>query len=218
VARLVAYAGGVLGLALPALHVHPEVPGDLDLANVIDHGHLIPSFVVGSDLLRGGRPDRDVAFTIGKKMALLRLDHFLLWPNVVASMAELRVLLYAVLKFFQPSLDAPDQDRPAFKQYSTLLQRRLPAQMLEPMMAILPPLLEQGRNIDLAEWTTAVDHTANRAGLVVCGDLLVALQRIAEDARAAGIAPDDAIRSLALWSVSPEHFLLREQLGLAIDG
>lgn len=217
VARLVAYASGVLGVAAPALYVHPEVPGEIDLANVIDHGHLVPTFVVGGDLLRG-RSDRDVAFTIAKKLSLLRFDHFLLWPNVVASQAELRILLYAVLKTFQPSLDAPDQDQPAFKQYVTLIQRTLPPQMLEPLMAVVPPLLEQGRSIDVAGWAAAVDQTANRAALLVCGDLLTAIRRIAEDARGQPTPPDEAVRSLVRWSVSLEYLTLREQLGLAIEG
>ena len=76
----------VLGVPQPELYLRPESPGELDLANAREKAQLIPSFVVGASLLQG-RPEKELAYVIGKKLTLMRPDHFVRWPTVVPTLA-----------------------------------------------------------------------------------------------------------------------------------
>ena len=74
------YVSQVLGVPQPELYLRPESPGELDMANAREKAQLTPSFVVGSGLLQG-RPEKELAYVIGKKLALMRPDHFVRWPT-----------------------------------------------------------------------------------------------------------------------------------------
>ena len=63
------YVNQVLGVPQPELYLRPESPGELDLANAREKAQLIPSFVVGSSLLQG-RPEKELAYVVGKKLTL----------------------------------------------------------------------------------------------------------------------------------------------------
>jgi hypothetical protein len=217
VAQFLVYSSVILGLPRPTLFLQPEKPGEVDLANAIEKGQLAPALVVGSDVARA-RNERELAFLVGRAVSLLRPDHLILCPQVVASPGELRVVLFAVLKMFQPQLEVKDLDSSALKQYLQLLQRTISPHLLEPLLAIVTPLLEQPAALDVAGWTAAAEHTINRAGLLVCGDLLAAGRMMTERARAGGRSADEAVAALIRWNVCPEHLALREQLGLAIEG
>jgi hypothetical protein len=185
------------------------------VANVIEKGQqLAPAIVVGSEVTRA-RNERELAFLVSRAVSFLRPDHLVL--QVAASPMELRVLFFAVLKMFHSTLEMKDIDGAAVKQYQAHLQRTLSPTVHEPLLTILTPLLEQPAAIDVAGWAAAAEHTVNRAGLLVCGDLLAAGRMITEQARARGRSPDEALATLIRWNVSPEHLALREQLGLALE-
>ena len=151
-------------------------------------------------------------------MALLRFEHLVLWPHVVASTVELRAVLVAVIKFFQPDLVVANGEQAAVKQYLTALQRTLPPHAHEPLMAVVPALGEQGKAADVVAWSRAALLTANRAGLLACGDPVTAAHLAAADAPAHGMSAEEAVTDLLRWSVSAEHLAIREQLGLSVDG
>ena len=98
------YVNQVLGVPQPELYLRPESPGELDLANAREKAHLIPSFVVGSSLLQG-RPEKELAYVIGKRLTFMRPDHFVRWPTVVPTVAELKVVFLAALKLVHPKLE-----------------------------------------------------------------------------------------------------------------
>jgi tetratricopeptide (TPR) repeat protein len=216
VAKVLTYVSTVLGLGAPPLYFLRDRPGDVDLANVVDHQRLLPSFVAGGDLLRE-RPEREVAFILGRALALLRFEHLVLWPQVVAAAADLRALLLAILRLFQPATPVPAADQAAVKQHLALLQRALPPHAHEPLMALVELLGDQAASADVAGWAHAAFLTANRAGLLACGDPVTATQLAAPLAPSQGIAPEEAITDLIRWCVSPEHLAIREQLGIAVE-
>src|SRR5665811_2403321 len=98
------YVNQVLGVPQPELYLRPESPGELDLANAREKAHLIPSFVVGSSLLQG-RPEKDLAYVIGKRLTFMRPDHFVRWPTVVPTVAELKIVFLAALRLVQPKFE-----------------------------------------------------------------------------------------------------------------
>ena len=70
-------------------------------------------------------------------------------------------------------------------------------------------LVGRASHLNLSRWGRALSRTADRIGLLVCGDLPAA-RRYASD----GGATDDDLVEFAL---SPEHLRLRSELGLSID-
>jgi tetratricopeptide (TPR) repeat protein len=207
---LLSHAGSVLSVAPPPLFLFQDRPGTLDVANAVVDKRLCPTLVGGADLLRP-RAEAELAFMVGRALALLRFDHLVLWPSVVGSQAELRVVLEAAIKMFQA--DHPvSSNEAAVKQYLAVLQKTLPPHALEPLMAVVPVLAE---GADIERWSAAALMTANRAGLLVCGDVVSAVRVIVEQG-GNGLPTDEAIADLVRWSVSPEHMALREQLGLSI--
>ncbi len=207
VARVLDHASRLLGVGRPALYLHPDVPGEVDLANVVGQQQLMPSFVVGADLMKRG--EKEAAFILGKNLALLRLDHLVLWPHVVPSTAELKVILLAGIRRVHPGADAPaDVDRRALQQYQTLFEKTVGPQAVEQLAAVIPQLLADGRATDLHLWARMAARTANRAGLLVCGDVAVASRLLQSD---------EDIQDLVRWSVSDEFLTLRAQLGLGVD-
>lgn len=214
VPQLIGYAASLLGLHRPVLYLRPDVPGDIDVANVLEHGQPIPSLVVGRDLTRG-RTEKEVAFIAGRTLAKMRSDHMVLWPNVVPSVAELRIAFLALLKMFQPAMESDDERQPAFAEYKNLFVRTLPPHALEPLGVIIPQLVQDSRQIDLKAWAAAADETAMRAGLLVCGDVVVAMRALrAGDSPERGAISDETRLGLLRWSVSLEYLGLREQMGL----
>ncbi len=210
------YTSQVLGIPQPELYLRPESPGELDMANAREKGQLIPAFVVGAALLQG-RPDKELAYLIGKKLTLMRPDHFVRWPHVVPTVGELKVVFLAALKLTHPKVPIkPDLEQPV-GQYLDLLRKLVPPQLMEQLAVVVQRFLATKGEADLSKWSNAVDYTATRAGFLMCGDLDVAARCIqAEPLTVGSVDPKEKIRDLVAWSVSDEYFALREHLGLTI--
>ena len=210
------YVGQVLATPQPELYLRPESPGELDMANARDKAALVPSFVVGSALLQG-RPEKDLAYIIGKKLTLMRPDHFVRWPHVVPTVAELKVVFLAALKLVQPNVPIKPELQAAVNQYVDALRKTVPPQLLEQLGVVVQRFLETKAEADLHRWANAVDFTATRAGYLVAGDLDVSARLAQTEPVAVGsVEPKEKIRDLILWTVSDEFFALREHLGLTI--
>jgi tetratricopeptide (TPR) repeat protein len=214
-ARLCAVGSQLLGVARPAVYVLPDVRGELDLANVAEEGRPTPTFVVGADLL-ARQSQRELAFVIGRRLACLRPAYLLLEPHVVGSREELKTIVLAVLKLFQPAARFAEESDPTFQQYLTLFQRSLPPHALEPLSTVVPALLESGSRLDLGAWRRGAERTTHRVGLLLAGDVNLAARLLRES-----LPPDqasEAVADLVRWSVSPAFMQLREQVGLGAIG
>ena len=70
-------------------------------------------------------------------------------------------------------------------------------------------LVSRSPSFNLSKWAKALARTADRAGLLVSGDLPAA-RRFAAESTAMG---DDLVD----FALSPAHLALRTELGLSID-
>jgi tetratricopeptide (TPR) repeat protein len=210
------YVAQVLGVPPPELYLRPESPGELDMANAREKTQLIPSFVVGSGLLQG-RPEKDLAYVVGKRLTLMRPEHLVRWPHVVPTVAELRVVFLAALKLVQPNAGIRPELQQSVGQYLALLRKTVPPQLMEQLAVVVQRFLETKEEADLHVWSNAVDYTSTRAGYLMCGDLDVAARLVQTEPVAVGsVEPKEKIRDLIQWTVSDEYFALREHLGLTI--
>ncbi len=210
------YVVQVFGVPQPELYLRPESPGELDLANAREKGQLTPSFVVGANLLQG-RPEKELAYAVGKKLTLMRPDHFVRWPTVVPTVGELKVVFLAALRLVQPKFEVKPELQQAVGQYQHVLSKLVPPQMLEQLGAVVKRFIAAKSEADISKWSLSVDLTATRAGYLICNDLDVATRLVATEPVSVGVAEGkDKIRDLLLWSISDEYFALREHLGMMI--
>jgi hypothetical protein len=147
----------------------------------------------------------------------MRPDHFVRWPHVVPTVAELKVVFLAALKLVQPNVPIKPELQAAVNQYVDALRKTVPPQLLEQLAVVVLKFLETKAEADLHKWANAVDFTATRAGYLVSGDLDVSARLAqAEPVAVGSVEPKEKIRDLILWTVSEEFFALREHLGLTI--
>jgi tetratricopeptide (TPR) repeat protein len=210
------YVSQVLGVPQPELYLRPESHGELDMANTKDKGQLVPSFVVGSALLQG-RPEKDLAYIVGKKLTLMRPEHFVRWPHVIPTVGELRAAFLAAIKLVQPNIPIKPEQQQGVGVYFERLRATVPPQTLEQLAVVVQKSFAAKTEFDLSRWANAVDYTATRAGYLVCGDLEVAARVVQSEPVSVGsVEPKDKIKDLIHWTVSDEFFALREHLGLTI--
>jgi tetratricopeptide (TPR) repeat protein len=216
VSRLLVYASRLMGVPLPAVYAPPGAPGDIDLVVLLEEGRPVPAFILGRDLV-AGRTYHELAFLLTKKVVGLRADHFLLWPQLVPTLSELKVIFAAAIKLVQPKFELPDVDGAAVRKYLGFLHKVLPSSQLTRIATAVeqhPAVMGTG---DLQAWAALSDKIANRAGLLACGDVVAAAREMVRDARAQRRRPESAILDLVCWSVSSDYLDLRAYLGLALD-
>ena len=213
--RILVYVSRFIGVPLPSVYAPPGAPGEIDLVVLQEGSQPVLSFVLGRDL-RVGRTDRELAFFLTKRLVGLRADRCLLWPRVVSTKSELRAIVGAAIQLVRPRYEWPEADQAAVRKYFTYLHKVLPSAQMAPLESAVESLLAGPGPIDLDGWIAAAEETANRAGLLACGDIMAAAREIVKEARMRRSRPEEAILALVRWSCSSESCDLRSQLGLAL--
>jgi tetratricopeptide (TPR) repeat protein len=211
IARLFEFGAGVLNvLPPPSVLLNPDFVGDVEIINLREVVGAGANIMVSPSLFTG-RVEKDVAFIVGRTLAMTRADHLVLSRHVVPSTVELGAIVYAAYKLCKPS--ATLANPASFEPYLQLFKKALPPQALEPLSSLVPWLDENWRNLDIDGWRRGAERTADRAGLLLCGDLGAAV-RVIHASRGMGAA--EAVIDLVRWSVSEGHLGLRELLGLTV--
>jgi hypothetical protein len=81
----------------------------------------------------------------------------------------------------------------------------------EDVSRLLTRLTSGKANLNLSRWLRVMSSTADRVGLILCGDPAIALRG------AASAGGPEAAEELLDWAASPEHLRLRRALGRSID-
>jgi hypothetical protein len=87
----------------------------------------------------------------------------------------------------------------------------LPRDLAARIAILIDKITAEDKSLNLSRWSRALSRTADRVGLLVCGDVPAA-HRFARDGGAEGA--DHAVLEFAL---SPSFLRLRSLLGLSID-
>ncbi len=216
VGQMIGYACRVLGVALPPVYVSPESEGELELRIVLEGQQVVPSFLLGKSLL-SGRSEKELAFFFARKLARLRADQFLLSPEAVPSLGELRVIVAAAVKLVHPEFELAGTDAASVRQYSTFLQRTVQPLTLASATAAIEQIVADPGRVDLDAWAAGANQSADRAGLLLCGDTVSAVREVLRSADAQSGDAETAVKNLIRWSVTGDYLDLREQLGLASE-
>jgi tetratricopeptide (TPR) repeat protein len=208
------YVTQVLNLQQPEVYFRPEQQGGMQLANTREKQQLIPSLIIGAELLQG-RGDKELAFPIAAFITKLRPEHYL--RLTIPTNTELGIAFLAAIKLVQPQFPVPANQAPTVDQYLGVLRTSVPPQWHEQLAIVVKKFIESKGEINLQKWSTAVDLTSHRAGFIIANDLTLSARFIQmEPATVGGLSAKDKIKELVLYSISEEYFELRQHLGLVI--
>lgn len=208
-AKTFGWAAHILGISPPTLYVRNDAPG-----YIIAMPTAVPSSVAGQTVLSGFQP-QELTFICGKHLSSYRPEHYLsvLFP----SRDELTIMLFAGVLLAAPQQPMPRDMEPQIRQAAQQLGNFLPPQNLEGLRAVVKQFLAEGAKANVKRWNQAVELTACRAGLLLCGDLEIAKKIIAQEPQSpGGLSPQDKLKDLLAFSVSVEYSALRKVLGIAI--
>jgi len=170
------WAAQVLGVEMPAIYVLPDVPGGVAAAAV-----AAPSTALGPDVLRG-MTTKDLAFLAGRHLTYYRAEHYALvhYPTL----PELSALFLGAVKLAMPELPVPPHLADAVARRRKSLARHVSGEARRNLDAAVKRLDARDGRVDLAAWIRSVELTAQRAGLLLCGDLRTAVARLGAETRA----------------------------------
>ena len=131
-----------------------------------------------------------------------------LWPGrAVGASRQGRVLRAAVMAVFREASGTDvGADDPLAPRAAEAVAR-LPAEARVQARVAALRLLSRGEGLNLSLWSRALSRTADRAGLLLCGDIPAAFA----GAREVGELDPDLVD----FAFSAAHVRLRAQLGLA---
>jgi len=211
VAKIFRHAARVVNVPLPDVYVQPRRPGRLLLANVLERsGRLVPTLIVGRDLMTGYR-DTELAAAVGSMLALLQPAYYL--RVALPDLQELAAALAAAAHVVGTPNTRPELE-PAVAALAPEIQKRLTRATAGALHALLQRLENP---VDLTRWRNAVDAAAQRAGLLVSGHLRSTARMLAsEPTPPGGLRPNQRVQELVAYSVSPSYFALRKHLGITV--
>lgn len=207
---LVNYAGKVLNLQGLELFAKAGSMESIYLAAAQP-----PALVVGQnhELFRNPAQTRLTLFHLGRSIGYARPELFLAraFPG-----EGFRDLLFGLCAVYNRGLE--HTGHPATVDTWAQHFMRLPQQGLRRLQPMVQQLYQDLIAVrPLEAYTAAVEHTVNRAGLIVSGDLAAAHHGITEgDEGASAILPRERIKELVLFSVSREYFEIRKAIGAAL--
>jgi golgin subfamily B member 1 len=203
--RALGWAAAVLGIGTPPIYVEPERQGG--------YSHLPgvpPHTVVGATVLRG-KTHTQHAFLAGRHLAMYRQEHFV--KTLFSSVTDLEDLFLAALLLGSPTLPIAEHLKQRVSPISKGLLPMIDPAHLDGLRADFKNFVAEGGRTNLQRWTTSVEKTACRAGLLLCADLPTALGVLAQEEGPRGPLAAD----LLAFSVSDQHARLRAHLGVTLS-
>ncbi|MGD0528144.1 MAG: hypothetical protein ABSE49_23625 [Polyangiaceae bacterium] len=169
------WAAQVLSVDAPEIYVMDNVPGGIGAVPV-----AVPSTALGPDVLRG-LTAKDLAFLAGRHLTYYRPEHYVLvhYPTI----AELSALFLGAVKLILPELPVPPHLSDAAARKRKLLARHVDAEAKKRLDVAVRRFDARDGRVDFAAWVKSVELTAQRAGLLLCGDLRVAMARLRAETR-----------------------------------
>ncbi len=159
-----------------------------------------PVLIAGDEALTA--PERpELVFRLVRAMTFL-------WPGrAVGASRPGRVLRAVVMAVFREASGSPiGSDDPLAGVAADAVSRLLPQARVQARAAALR-LLSRGEGLNLSLWARSLSRTADRAGMLLCGDVPAAFGGAKE--------VGDLDRDLVEFSYSAAHVQLRTQLGLS---
>lgn len=183
----------------------------------LSNGNTIPwSLIVGPDVL-SGTSDLGQRFALGRQLSLMRLGHYL--AGIGLPTANLKLMFFSAWKVTAPSVVVPELGDPAaMAEMVTYLGENIPGAYLVDLYETIQSLVISTDDINLSAWVRGVEHTSNRAGLLLSGDVETSARMVkAEPHPVSKADAKERLKELLRYAVSPDHFRARRELGIALS-
>jgi tetratricopeptide (TPR) repeat protein len=213
-AKVFNYVSSALNITPPEVYFRPEQAIQMQLANCKEKNQLIPSLVVGAELLQG-RSEKELAFPVARYLTMLRPEHYL--RLIIQTNTELGIAFLAAIKLVNPSFPVQPNQAATVDAYVASMRTTVQPAWYEQLAMVVQRFIQHKGTVDLQKWSAAVDLTAHRAGFIISNDLALAARFIQmEPATVSGLSAKDKVKELVLYAISEEYFELRELLGMTI--
>lgn len=195
-----AYLAHELGVVAPDIRSHPDYGSMLSVV-----ASTPPTILAGYDVLTS-TDKLELCFRLGRAMSYLRPG------RAIAAGSPPRTLKSAMLACYalgspDASIADPDGQLRAFKTALTALDSNRRAQLQE----LVTRISRDHPTLNLSRWSQKLARTADRVGMVLCGDIPLS-KRIACELSDAATGTE-----LLAFAASPQHMQIRRALGLGID-
>jgi len=208
-AKTFGWASQVLGIQPPVLYVRNDVQAYIGAVAAEP-----PACVAGQVVLSGLQP-QELTFVCGKHLTLYRPEHYL--KALFPTQAELTIMLFAAIMLVAPQQPLPPDMEPQVRATAQELSRYMQPVDLEGLKQAVKAFLAAGAKVNIKQWSHAVDHTACRAGLILCCDLNVAKKIIGSEQQLPGDpTPQEKLKELLVFATSIEYSALRKAMGVAV--
>jgi tetratricopeptide (TPR) repeat protein len=212
------------GLVYAFYHAAQIFPGDeprifqrqSDPSRVTPLATPSPSVVLGAGAFADGMGPLESAFVAGSEIthALPGLRLRTLLPNMTA----LKSWLLGAIRLVKPKFPVASELEASVIDAARVLESAATGEYREHLVHTVSKLLQDSAALDLKRWIRSVDQAADRAGLILCGDLDVGVAVIrSEPARQGALDPVARARDMLIYSVSAAHIEVRERLAVAVD-
>lgn len=126
-------------------------------------------------------------------------------------------MFFAGVYLAAPNTPLPQDMAPLVQRSAQALVKFMDAVQGEHLRAAVKQWMAEGSTANMRRWAQAIELTACRAALLVCGDLDIAKRILAAESALPGdLSPADKMKELLLFSVSEDYSVLRQALGITI--
>lgn len=201
-------SGVAYAMGMPALRLTVDLELNADLLFLPSTAG--PAFVVGRGIWQTPNVRRRV-HVAASSLASARPDAQL--QALSTSKEHLEALLMAAVTFVRPDLAVAPHIAPRVQPIVQVLQRRLPQPRRVRLSHAVQTLVNSGIRHDIDAWWYGLECTAQRAALLLSGDLESAV----EIANRVGEGAGRIVEDLLVFSVSRSHGDMRRDLNIAIS-
>lgn len=205
VVNLFHYSAQVLGVAMPPLYTWPTGTG-------FQNGNTEPRAVLlGPDVVSAAA-DRSVVFRVARSMCLMRNEFYL---AAAISKTTMVPLVQAAISLFTGG--PPHAWRNDTVEGWMRAIGEEPPELLQTLGEAVAQYVATGEPLNLDAWPRAVELTAHRAALLLCGDLPRAAKGANEVPRPIqGLDVRERVIEMVRFAASEDYACLRGELGIGI--
>ncbi len=186
-----------------------------------------PSLIVNTEWFIAFN-ETEQRFIMGKLIENAVDKHSILYHNPPEKVHQVLCML-AMSVYPELDLELAGVSRDEIEKQKKTLRKLVPRKGRTEVEHAAERFTQETANVDPQKWRKAMEHTENRAGLLVCGDVFKAFDAMVKtDSRYQNVKYDQLEDKMAIWSkdedmielldfsVSDPYFRLRSRLGVSI--
>jgi hypothetical protein len=170
-----------------------------------------PAMLISPDLL-SGQDEAELRFLVARQLVML--DAHAVLPSMFP-LGDLQLIVGCLIHAVRPDFQA--MEGPLADKVNRQLKRSLNEQWAAALKLAVDPFFADGRTLDLTGYLLALSIEANRAALLCCDDIGVALSvAVSLPVVTEPLPVDELATAVRTWAFSEAHSRLRHELGAQI--